>query len=240
MTTINVGGYTMFIQDELIVSRMIKDNGFNYEIHVRRQLERLLPNAAVFWDIGANIGIHTVSAKQINPKLQIFCFEPGHLNQSLLLKTLGANGWTDVTVIPVALLGKCGMMGINDCKDNPCVGEHGPAYNNWVPVMTLDSFDIPMPNVVKIDIEGCELDAFRAAKKLMAAKPVIISEYNLPLLDAKGQGADYADFLIEHGYKVSSLEFQKGMGRTISSGKELREWVLKTSGCNTDIIAEPK
>ena len=227
------------LNDAIDSHRTIRDNGLFYESHVREQLERFVPQSRVMYDIGANIGIHTVSAKQINPALRVFCFDPVWANHQLLLSTIGLNAWPDVHAVPVALGDADGMIGINEDPTNATCGSHGQYYPRWATMFRLDSFDFPMPQLVKIDIEGCELAMMHGATKMLAARPVIISEFNLPLLQPKGIAEEYIEFFLSRNYVVHCLNYQPGMQCRITSGVQAVQHVLRTSGAIADIIAEP-
>lgn len=229
----------MFVDDGLIIHQLYLGNGLNYEVHVRREIEKFAPLSTVMWDIGSNAGIHTVSAKQVNPKLTVVCFEPATANYRLLARTIGLNGWKDVYVVPVAVGDHDGLIGINDDPTNPTCRAHGENYANWQPVFRLDSFDLPLPQLVKIDIEGCEPWALKAAEKMWAARPVIISEFYRKGLDENGGAANYIDFIISHGYKVTVLDYHPGQRKVVESGAVAVDYIERTSGVMADIVAEP-
>lgn len=239
LRTFEFNGCKMFLDDSQTVHQYFLGNGLNYEPHIRKELVRLIPKATVMWDIGANLGIHTISAKQLNPQLRVFCFEPAALNQQLLAKTIALNGWKDVCLIPVAIGDYDGLTSMNNDPANPCCGKHGDACPNWQPILRLDSFDLPLPQVVKIDIEGFELHALRAASKLLSARPVILSELNLVCLADNGGAEAYVDFLLSHQYRVTVLDYKPGQRHQVSNGQEAVDYVRQTSGEITDIIAEP-
>lgn len=227
------------LNDTLIIHQMYIGNGLNYEVHVRKELEKYAPQSKVMWDLGSNAGLHTVSAKQINSELQVLCVEPALNNYTCLLKTIALNGWKDVFVLPVTIGRYNGLLGINDDPTNPTCGPHGQHYQNWVPHFTLDALDLPLPQLVKIDIEGCEFAAWQGATKLIAARPVVISEFNLPLLQPKGEAEAYIDFFIDRGYNVTILDYLPGMRKQVYSGTEAVAHVMCTSGAIADFIAEP-
>lgn len=229
----------MVVNDGLVVHQMYVGNGLNYESHIRRELERLIPTARVFWDIGSNAGLHTVSAKQLNPTLQVVCFEPSATNWECLVKTIALNAWPDVCVIPMAVSNACGQIGMNDCPDNPCCGAHGLHHQRFQPAITLDALALPLPDVVKMDVEGWELFVLQGASKLLAHKPVFITEFNLPILRRNATPEAYIDAFLAAGYKVTILDYLPGMRMQVHSGTEAVQHVERTSGEIADILVEP-
>ena len=53
-------------------------------------LEAILPflrQGAVFWDIGANFGLHAITAKHLKPEARVICIEPS----PIMIARLNAN-----------------------------------------------------------------------------------------------------------------------------------------------------
>lgn len=241
---ITFNGCRMFIDDSMHSGRAFEGNGLNYEKHVRRELERLIPSATTFWDCGANAGLHTVSAKQINPEVRCVCFEPYPSIVALLMQTVFVNSWKDVIVVPMAVGDRDGLIGGNEGDPgNLHLGEYGDPYLAPFPMIRLDSLDLPLPEVMKLDVEGWELDTLQSATKLMASKPIIIAEFCPELLTRRGRPEALVDFFIARGYKATILELREGMRKVVQSGAEALTWTLHccegASGVNADIMYEP-
>lgn len=236
---ITFNGCNMYVDDSHHIHICILQNGLNYENHVRKELERIIPNASSFWDIGSNVGLHTVSVKQIKHDIPIVCFEPCHVNNSLLCRTIAHNKWNDVIVFPVAVGNHNGICSMNNCVENPNVVTDNDPNNIPIGMIALDSLCIPTPDVVKIDVEGSELDALSHAVKLMKSRPVIITEYAARMLQAKGQHLDYIDFLFDHGYSITVLDSIPNLRRKIKTAKEVFDYVCEKANWITDLLCEP-
>lgn len=109
----------------------------------------------VIWDIGANIGVYTAVAAEWGGN--VYAFEPGDKARKELLDNLQLNSLNDnARVLGYALSNKTGTSRLSREKRSGTrtVGEKG----NKIQIRTGDSLDEPLPEIVKIDVEGHELD----------------------------------------------------------------------------------
>ena len=66
----------MFALDpESYLEWFIFKNGY-YEREVLDAALRHLPEHGVFWDVGANIGLHALTIKRLRPDVSVYAFEP--------------------------------------------------------------------------------------------------------------------------------------------------------------------
>jgi FkbM family methyltransferase len=148
-------------------------------------IKKLLDNADVFIDIGANIGYYCCMALQQN--IPTLAFEPINLNLQYLYKNIAANGWeNNIEVFPVALGKKSRLIQIYGGGTSASLikgWSNTPEYYcNWVPVSTLDvtvgSRLEGKRCLVLVDVEGAELMMLKGASVFleMTPKPVWIME----------------------------------------------------------------
>jgi FkbM family methyltransferase len=137
-----------------------------YESEVFDALRPYLRPGVVFWDVGACFGLHAVTAKLIAPELEVHAFEPNPHSHLRLTANAAANG-VDVHAWPYAL-GDCGGEGTLHHMASGNVGMS--TLTPWdesrydktltVKVVTAKSLiaagEAPLPNVIKIDVEGGE------------------------------------------------------------------------------------
>lgn len=130
-------------------------------------------------DIGAHIGYYSVIAgRRVGDKGKVFSFEPEEHNFSLLSKNIAGNniGW--VEPIPIAIGEQEGVahLFINTTnKGNHSLVSRASSETKEVPLSTLDRWlderKITKVDVIKLDIEGAEMRAFKGMRKTLANNP---------------------------------------------------------------------
>lgn len=144
------------------------------------------------WDIGANVGLFSVAAAhRALPAGRVIAVEADVWLVSLLRRTAAGLGAASaqIEVLPAAVFKTCGIATFNIANrgraSNFLATETGQSQTGGVresvQVMTI-TLDWLLeqgsrPAVVKVDVEGAELDVFRGAERLLAeARPVILCE----------------------------------------------------------------
>lgn len=131
----------------------------------------------VFYDIGANIGLYTCFVGQTLPADQVIAFEPHPTNVEKLRRNLDLNG-ISANIIQQALSDEEGTAElVVDSRNEAGAGRHalavgGEAETIEIELVTGDTLvaesRIPAPAVLKIDVEGAELNVLRGLKKSIA------------------------------------------------------------------------
>jgi FkbM family methyltransferase len=166
----------------------IRQDG-TYERHFTELAKTVVNQKDYVIDMGANLGYHTLTlAKLVGNEGRVFAFEPQRitfqqLNCNVILNRLG-NVYTFN-----AALGESESFAHIELADYYKVVEGSFATNigntsinltgdgDKIPVMTVDSLNLPRLNFIKIDIQGSELSALMGAKNtIMKYKPVMIVE----------------------------------------------------------------
>ena len=120
----------------------------------------------VFYDIGANIGIHSLILAREHPDCQIHAFEPETLNFWKLLRNITLNKLENITPHLIAAGAKREVRFLSLQGYLSGLGQHSlqktvSSLTTPVEVWNLDSYTrrkkIPRPDLVKIDVEGFEL-----------------------------------------------------------------------------------
>lgn len=145
-----------------------------------------------FWDVGANYGLFTFSLRASLPALRIEAFEPDPDYVGVLNETLGRIPPDHVRIHPVALSGNAGrVMFKRDLVTGSTgfvVGRRGPTSQSDLPsepglidvvASTIDaaSAQLGVPDIIKIDVEGGELDVLRGGERtLRMHMPILLIE----------------------------------------------------------------
>jgi FkbM family methyltransferase len=164
-------GERFWINPFSFVERMIGQGAFENEraSFLRRHL---LPDD-LFIDIGANIGFFTIIAARTG--VRVHAFEPHPRNYKRLLRNLRLNGFTDAQVQPhsCALGDSDGTVllyqSLNDNYGMSSIVLDFSPDGFPVPLRRLDDL-LPSPTsrcVIKIDVEGAELQVLDGAKKFL-------------------------------------------------------------------------
>ena len=132
-----------------------------------------IPENAVLWDVGANVGLYSVYAAKRN-KVRVFAFEPSVFNLELLARNIFNNDLQEcVTIVPIALSDTLGpsLFKMSSTAWGGALSsfgaefdQHGGKLNSIFEYrtigMTMDEavrlLNIPVPRFIKIDVDGIE------------------------------------------------------------------------------------
>lgn len=183
------------------------------EAVVQQMLNKYLCQGDTFIDIGANFGLHTLyAAKLVGIKGNVFAFEPVASNLNLLQRHIALNAVEhQVKVVPKAVSNSSEpFLNFYLPTDEVAVtASLSPAVNNGKNVQVanvrLDDFwqniDLPI-QLIKIDVEGAELEVLRGAENLLKKwKPNLLIEVHGFALPNFGTNlAEFREFLASFGY----------------------------------------
>jgi FkbM family methyltransferase len=207
--------------------------GADFEPFVYEALKREVTPGDVVVDVGANLGVYSMLfARWVGASGRVYAFEPAPESRAVLSQHLALNGVSDrVEVIGDAVSDEAGKATFfaagcsGESSLHPGVLEHTPgAKAIQVPVTTLDAFCLGRnvsPALVKIDIEGYELQAIRGAQTIVQrCSPTFLVELHPRAWAQRGQRwEDLACLLTELGYESSPLteanDSPNGCGHTL-------------------------
>jgi len=174
-----------------------------YEYRKQRLFARSIQPGMVVFDLGANVGFYTlVAAFSTGPTGRVFAFEPVPRNVSFLRQHLQYNRAFNVEIVEAAVSERVGVANF-ETAESPSMGRLGPSGTLTIATVTLDDMvfgrGTPLPDVIKIDIEGGERAALEGARLLLERRHPII-------------------FLATHGWAVHSecCAFLRGLGYSLS------------------------
>jgi FkbM family methyltransferase len=155
---------------------------------VQEALRRLLAPSHVFYDVGANIGFFTIlGARLVGPGGRVVAFEPVPSCARAVTRNIELNGF-DHAEIREEAVGAAGgrarllVVGEASWSHLESTGRHADVRDEIeVTVVSIDELvangTIPAPDVVKIDIEGAELQAIEGMRGVLERhRPAIVCE----------------------------------------------------------------
>lgn len=201
--------------DEYIGMNVLR-HGF-YESEVIEALRPSAKSGGVYWDVGSNFGLHAVTAAVEFPDMQVAAFEPVDSLRALLEKHACLNkvnlrlsalalsdssGSFELYVPPLGAGGRATL-----CRDYA-----GPDWRR-VTVTTaradelILSGELPMPNLMKVDVEGAEVKVLSGFGDLLSdprLRAVVIE--GVPGLDRSESTDPLALILRRAGFQLRVLE----------------------------------
>lgn len=158
-----------------------------YESHVASHFCSLLREGTKVVDVGASLGYYTLLAvKRVGKSGEVLAFEPNPFRFKYLIKAIRINGWENVTAHKLF------------------VSDFDSPEKNTV---TLDSIVAGGADVVKIDVEGMELQVLRGMKRLLSKGVEVICEVHPKQLPSGGL-RDISSFLRNHNYECHLITQQ--------------------------------
>jgi FkbM family methyltransferase len=178
-----------------------------HEIQVQQALIRSARAGDHVWDVGANIGyLALVAARIVGPSGRVVAFEPDAQCAAAIRANAALNGLAAIEVVEAAAADRSGVADLVVVRDRlwtrlASVGDHHQGERRvQVRTVALDDVDGPPPTVVKIDVEGAELDVVAGmARLLREARPLVICEMH-------GRNAEFCAAMAAAGYGVSNLD----------------------------------
>jgi|GEM_PF-2033550 len=172
--------------------------GIEDDAHILEALIAHTPPGSIYWDVGANLGHYAaILAQVVGATGRVYAFEPEPRVRERLVANLALNDLENVTVIPVGLSDHVGTETFYTAADGAAgthslVAQDPQGEKTTIELDTGDAFVAagnPCPNVVKIDIEGAELFAFRGMPEMLCnpALNTVLCEVHFAILERSGQ-----------------------------------------------------
>jgi FkbM family methyltransferase len=203
-------------------------------------LDRFLKPGMVFVDAGAHVGEYTVrAARLVGPSGQVHAFEPAPETFDILRQSVKLDGYTNVRLNRAALYDADTTVEFR-IDEQPTLSSilaentEGDKETIKVPAMRLDTYwrvaSRPI-DLVKVDVEGAELDVLHGATGLLA-RPFWIFEYSSDNYAQQGhQAADVLGAFRDLGYELWRWDGKRA--------SPLNEYELRGI-TSTNIVAAPR
>lgn len=191
-------GYVLAPAEDLGLVLFLLESRGRPEPGTSAVLHALARPGGVVIDVGANVGVHTLSmARQVGPAGHVLALEPAARVADLLSRTVHMNGLGWVDVRPVAASEEDGTLRFNlsaQTTHNSILPLDDVIQTIDIPACRLDTMVAPGGRVdlVKIDVEGAELHVWRGMQRIVADNPgiALVLEFGPDHLRRAGQGID--------------------------------------------------
>ncbi|MEQ1761032.1 MAG: FkbM family methyltransferase [Vicinamibacterales bacterium] len=216
----------------------------NRRIH--QLMDPFLTPGAVVVDAGANIGYNTVyAAQRVGPRGRVIAVEPAGDNLVVLRRNVAENAMNNVTIAAVAagrvketrsfyLRGD--ISAVNSFFEDSVYASVTDVVQ--VPVEKLDDLVDGEADLVKIDVEGAELDVLGGMTRLLeSARINLVVEWH-PLLQEKAgyDAAALPRLLLDLGFTLVGASHTGASPVTLNDVPAMIER-LSTSGRPVDLLA---
>lgn len=182
----------------------------SYEPSVQRVASQFFKPSKTVYDVGGGIGFYSLAAARLGAR--VFTFEPDPKNFDCIERHARANNLDGrFNLMRLAAFSRTGALLMESSARRHGHG-HAHAKEIWdsglresfeVRCTTLDDFarEHPTPDLIKIDVEGCEAEVVKGAEWLMReVRPTILCEVHNDEL-----AADVEDLVRSRGYQATSL-----------------------------------
>lgn len=146
----------------------------SYENSFDAEMTRQINGGEIVWDVGANQGIYTRKfSEKVGKGGAVVAFEPFPSTFISLQKNTA--DLENVTCMQIALASKVGKSGFNEADPNDdtinCLSDQEASGDVIVDVSTGDALvaskQLPVPNAMKIDVEGFEIDVIKGIRSIL-------------------------------------------------------------------------
>lgn len=173
-------------------------------------------NINIFWDVGANIGSTSLPIAKKFPNLKLKLFEPspavmGTLIQNLTINTelikqcnlycialSNQNNLDKLFTSNEVFNSGVGGLGLSSNRE-----KFGVYLNTYTGDYLIKEFGLEIPQIIKIDVEGFEIEVLEGLKETIKKyKPIILFEHSLKRLKVRDRAKEEVFvFLKFFGYK---------------------------------------
>lgn len=186
--------------------------GIPPEPEVAHLMMRVVQEGDMVIDAGANVGFFTLLLSQcVGESGKVLAIEPGANNLPKLISNIAQNKLRqNIVICPFMLAAQSGMAQFHLSHDtgiNAAWQADHTISTSEIETTKLDCQCDETPRLIKLDIEGSEMEALKGAEKLLQRHPpFVIAELNVGALKAMGTSPeDLRQFMFMRGYEMFVL-----------------------------------
>jgi FkbM family methyltransferase len=196
-------GQVIYNRNDVCIGRSIELYG-EYSGLETSVFNQLLRPGQLVVDAGANIGVHTLFfAKKVGADGRVLALEPQRLLFQTLCGNMALNSITNAYCWNMALGDEPGDIGITALDPTQPTNFGGISAGDCaggerVAVTTIDNFELPRCDFIKIDVEGMEEQVLRGAERtIRRLRPLLYVE-----CDRSDREASLLRYLDSLGYRM--------------------------------------
>jgi len=192
-------------------------------------LDASLGPGECLYDVGANVGAYSLMAAAGAAKARVLSFEPGFASFATLCENVAHNRVDDrVTPLPVALSDatQVSTLAYGDLASGKALhglggdpSEAGVVFNQTLLTYRLDDlverFGLPLPNHLKVDIDGSEAAMLRGAERTLADAGL-----RSVMVEVSAREATEIEALLAR----AGLEREHATERRVKDGRQVNHW----------------
>jgi len=172
-----------------------------------------LPDDAVLWDIGANIGLYSLLGAKRG--LSVLAFEPSASSFAAMVRNIEINGFDDrISAYCLAFAGETSLVTLNMASTVAGHSMHSieareGGFRQAVPGFTVDDFMAhfapPPPDAIKLDVDGIEPAILNGARATLFThvREVLVE---IDGANAAAGGNGIPEILAECGFREVALD----------------------------------
>lgn len=190
-----------------------------------------LLDQAIIYDIGANVGTWTLLAKSIFPNSQIHAFEPLDVHTTSFALNCRNLDQTHLHGFCLGNTNSSMVLHVSSFSDSSSLLESTPLEfeqfgikkerEQTVPVKKaadlIDKKIIPIPDIIKLDVQGYELEALSGFNTYLNSVKYIICEVSFKeYYKGQPQFLEIANYLAGFGLKIKAFDHQTPVGSELN------------------------
>jgi FkbM family methyltransferase len=195
-------------------SRSIRLSVVGGNIRMHRLMDGLIQPGATVVDVGANIGYNALyAARRVGPGGRVVAVEPTPDNLAVLERNVAESGLANLAIAPVAAGRAAGTQdfyvrgdtsAVNSFFEQSCYATVTRVLR--VPVKPLDDVVDGEADLVKIDVEGAELDVLEGMPRLLERPGLaLVAEWHPTLQALAGYAEDALPrWLLDRGWRLDA------------------------------------
>ena len=207
------------------------NKGLKHELGLSKLLLNIVNENIVFWDIGSNYGFYPYLLSNKTSCNKIYCFEPNPKTFNLLSKT--CSNLQGVNCFNYGIGKSYSKLDFYYCDHRSDLGSFSKNANylnvkkKKIEIKSIDFSleSIELPHIIKIDVEGFEIEVLKGFKKLNKVKPVVILEW---IESIQHKSIDYLNKFFKSNYNRYFI------------GNDSKLYTKKNIKCSADVIFIPK